>query len=643
MNLTNKLKTDKDFRTLILTVISGLTLIISFLGVLKDAVPFDMAWVAIILSGYPILKGAITGLIIRCDIRAGVLVSIALVAAVAIGEYFAAGEVAFIMMIGELLESMTVRKANKGLSKLICLVPQTANILENGIERQISISHVKVGDCLLVRPGETMPVDGTIIKGTTSVDQSVITGESMPVDKSEGEEVYVGTINRYGAVEIVASKIGEDSSLGKMIRLVKEAESKKAPIVRVADRWATIIVPIVLFLSMITYLGATHFSSVFAFIGSIHATSQLSPIVRAVTILVVFCPCALVLATPTAIMAAIGNATKQGVLIKSGEAVEKMSKVNVVVLDKTGTLTLGKPQVVQVASFNASIDQTAIISLAASGEKMSEHPLGKAVVEYAHVQSIDYLVAGDFHMTIGKGISAKLKDRNIFIGSPRYIQDNNIVLSNEHVEAIIEEESLGRTVLLLADEKEPLGFISVADKIKDNAAQSVEKMKRDGISEIILLTGDNETTANAIAKRAGITQVYSSQLPSDKVEVVRRQQENGKHVVMVGDGVNDAPALATASVGVAMGAMGTDIAVEAADIAIMSDDIGKLPGTINLCKKAMKTITINIIISMSINLVAVILAGLGLMGPVVGALVHNAGSVLVVANSALLLKYRYTK
>lgn len=643
MNLTNKLKTDKDFRTLILTVISGLTLIISFLGVLKDAVPFDMAWVAIILSGYPILKGAITGLIIRCDIRAGVLVSIALVAAVAIGEYFAAGEVAFIMMIGELLENMTVRKANKGLSKLICLVPQTANILENGIERQISISHVKVGDCLLVRPGETMPVDGTIIKGTTSVDQSVITGESMPVDKSEGEEVYVGTINRYGAVEIVASKIGEDSSLGKMIRLVKEAESKKAPIVRVADRWATIIVPIVLFLSMITYLGATHFSSVFAFIGSIHATSQLSPIVRAVTILVVFCPCALVLATPTAIMAAIGNATKQGVLIKSGEAVEKMSKVNVVVLDKTGTLTLGKPQVVQVASFNASIDQTAIISLAASGEKMSEHPLGKAVVEYAHVQSIDYLVAGDFHMTIGKGISAKLKDRNIFIGSPRYIQDNNIVLSNEHVEAIIEEESLGRTVLLLADEKEPLGFISVADKIKDNAAQSVEKMKRNGISEIILLTGDNETTANAIAKRAGITQVYSSQLPSDKVEVVRRQQENGKHVVMVGDGVNDAPALATASVGVAMGAMGTDIAVEAADIAIMSDDIGKLPGTINLCKKAMKTITINIIISMSINLVAVILAGLGLMGPVVGALVHNASSVLVVANSTLLLKYRYTK
>ena len=350
-----------DFIKLTSTVVSGIFLAISWSGWLKGILPFDPAWVAIVLSGAPILYVAFDGIIKRFDITAGLLVSIALIAAAAIGEFFAAGEVAFIMMVGELLENWTVRKARQGVEKLVRLTPTMARIWTENGECEIPASEVRVGDILLVKPGETIPVDGRIISGQTSVDQAIITGESLPVDKAVNDEVYVGTFNQMGTITIIAAKVGEDTSLAKLIRLVKEAEDKKAPVVRVADRWATIIVPAALACAIAVYWLTRD-------------------ITRAVTILVVFCPCALVLATPAAIMAGIGNASRKGILIKSGEALEKMGSIDLIAFDKTGTITCGKPEVTEVISLNRDYPEESVLQLAASAENFSEHPLGQAIV-----------------------------------------------------------------------------------------------------------------------------------------------------------------------------------------------------------------------------------------------------------------------
>ena len=641
MKTLKKFKEDEDFRNIIFIVISGISLLLSMLKIIVLPFGVDFAWVAIILSGYPIVKEAVIDLVTEFNINASVLVSIALIAAVIIGQYFAAGEVAFIMMIGELLENMTVKKAYEGLSKMVKLAPQTARILTNGIECETSIENVNVGDTLIVRVGETIPVDGTIMNGFSSIDQSIITGESMPVDKGEGDEVYVGTINCSGILKITASQVGENSSLGKMIKLVKEAEEKKAKIAKVADKWAAIMVPMALIFALLTYLGATYYPHLFSFIVDMHSRNVLSPIVRAVTILVVFCPCALVLATPTAIMAAIGNATKHGILIKSGLALETMSRVNVVAFDKTGTVTRGKPQVVSIVSFDTLTSEDEILSIIASGEVLSEHPLGRAVVKYAEANNTCISPVHNFSVTLGKGITGNINDKDIYIGSEKLLSENGIHLNETQANEIEAEQTKGRSIILLADKARVLGYMAVADTLKPHTPHAINSLRDGGINEIILLTGDNETTSHAIAKEANITTVFASQLPSDKANVIKNLIENGKYVAMIGDGVNDAPAIATASVGIAMGAMGTDIAIEAADIALMSDEIDKLPEIFTLAKTTMKTIKFNIAVSMGINLIAIVFASLGLMGPVVGALVHNVGSVLVTANSALLLRYKF--
>jgi Cu+-exporting ATPase len=611
-----RFKKDGEYRAIILTVISGIFLLISWFGLLKDILPFDPAIISIVISGTPILLEAAEGLITRFDLKTNVLVSIALIASVAIGEYFAAAEIAVIMMIGEILEDRTVRKSQESVKKLIRLTPQTARIMSPAGEKEISIEQVKIGDIILVRPGESIPVDGIIVKGHTSINQSIITGESIPIDKTVGDEAFVGTLNQLGAIEIKATKVGGDTSLAKLIRLVKESEDKKAPVVRITDRVATVVVPLAVLASIVTYL-------------------MTRDITRLVTILVVFCPCALVLATPTAIIAGIGNASRKGILIKSGEALENAGRIDTVAFDKTGTVTNGNPEVIDIISLNSRYDEDTVLSLASAAEKFSEHPLGKSVYVKAKEMSLNVAEPQKFKINPGKGVTALINGKNVMVGNQKMIET-----TEEQSQFIKSYENQGKTVLIVAVENSVIGLITVADKIKNKSPETIQQLKEMGINKILLITGDNKNVAHSIAKQVGIKDVYAERLPEGKVHVIEDQLKNNNKVCMVGDGINDAPALAISNVSVAMGALGADVAIESSDISLMSDDISKIPELIDLSKKVMGTININIAAPILINFAAIILAAFGIIGPVAGALIHNLGSVLVVANSSRLIKYR---
>lgn len=621
----NKFIKDAEYRTIILTVISGILLLISWTGLFKDILPFDVALLSVLISGTPILLEAARGLWNSFDITAGVLVSIALIASVAIGQYFAAGEIAVIMMIGEILEDRTVRKARESVKKLIQLTPQVARIKTPEGESEISTQELKIGDIILIKPGESIPVDGVIIKGHTSINQAIITGESMPVDKKIGDDIFIGTLNQLGAIEIKATKVGQDTSLAKLIKLVKESENKKAPIVRTTDRVATYIVPLAVLASVITYMLT-------------------KDITRLVTILVVFCPCALVLATPTAIMAGIGNASRKGILIKSGEALEHVGRINTIAFDKTGTITYGKPEVIDIISFNQDYDEEKILLVASVAEKFSEHPIGSAISTKAREKELEVTDPQKFKLKLGQGVIASVDNQEILVGNQKLIATESLIkMSDEHNRVIESYESQGKTVLLVVISNLLIGLITVADRIKNQSRENINKIKEMGIDEVFLLTGDNEKTAFSIAKQIGVDNVYAEQLPADKVHFIEDQLSANKKVGMIGDGINDAPALARSDVGIAMGALGSDVAIETADVALMSDDISKIPELIDLSRKVLGTINVNIVVPIMINFAAVILAALGIIGPVAGALIHNLGSVLVVANSSRLINYRMNK
>lgn len=618
MYIMDKFRDEAEFRTLLLTIASGAFLIASFFKWFPS-VSIDPAWVAIVISGTPIVYGAIMGLITDFDVTADVLVAIALIAAVIIGEYFAAGEVAFIMQLGAVLEDITAGKSHKSLESLIKLTPQKAYIRTVGGEEEILASEVRKGDLLLIRPGEAIPVDGKIIRGSTSINQAIMTGESFPVDKDIGDEVYQGTINQQGVIDIEATKVGEDSSLEKMIRLVEDAENNKAPIVRITDKWARILVPVALACAILILILT-------------------KDIYRAVTALVVFCPCSLILATPTAMMAAIGNATKKGIIIKSGAAVEAMSRIDTFVLDKTGTMTYGKLQVEDIHIIDENMDSNRFLYLVASAERFSEHPVGKAIVTYSNKQGVDENDPETFEMLTGKGVVAMVDGYEIRVGektiSSEFIEKNDNTLL--YIKKMQEE---GKTVLPVSLNNKLIGIISIADALRKDTKGTIEQLKTMGLSRIVMLTGDHQVVANSIGKMAGVTDIVASQLPEDKVSTIKALMAKDYTVGMIGDGVNDAPALATADVGIVMGAIGSDIAIDAADIALMSDEISKIPFIVNLCKKTRSRIIFNIVVSMIINFGAIVLAGYGILNPVTAALVHNFGSVFVVINSALLLSY----
>jgi heavy metal translocating P-type ATPase len=588
-----------------------------------EFLPFDPAWVTIIISGIPMLYLAIWRVIYNpgiSKISSALLISIAMVAAIAIGDLFAAGEVAWIMAIGAILEEKTTERAKKGLKKLISLAPTQGRRIVNGKEEMIAAEEIKQGDTLRVLPGEIIPVDGIIINGETSVDQSIMTGESLPVDKVQGDEVFCGTINRFGAIDITATKVGQDSSLQKLIRLVQDAENKKAPMARIADKAASWLVPVALLIAVVAGLIT-------------------KDIVRAVTVLVVFCPCALVLATPTAIMAAIGQATKHGVIIKSGEALEKMGKVDTIAFDKTGTLTYGRLEVSDIISFG-SVSENELLSLTASAEAKSEHPLGKAIVTCAKEKALQNVESDVFQMTTGKGIYAEVNGKKLLCGNEKYLLDNGVSISKEVGQELERLRTQGKASILVAEGNICIGVIAMSDVLRPEAKGMVDRL-HDMNTNIVLLTGDNEKTADYFASQVGIRQVRAQLLPEEKVSSITAIQNEGKEVCMIGDGVNDAPALKTASVGVAMGGLGSDIAVEAADIVLMSDDISKLPYLKRLSNATVKTIKFSIGLSMCINFFAVACSVLGILNPTTGALVHNAGSCFVVLIAALLYDRKF--
>ena len=618
-------KAEEFLSSIPMTIIGGIFLGISLVCMLMGIeLPVNPAWIPIIISGIPILYGALTALFCEKTISSELLVSTAIVASVAIGEIFAAGEIAFIMAIGEILEDITVNRAKKGISQLIKLSPQQGRkiIKENGktTEKIVPIEEIYKDDILRVLPGEMIPVDGKIIFGNSSVDQSIMTGESLPIDKTIGDEVFCGTVNCDGSIDIIATKIGEDSSLQKLIRMVKEAEENKAPMQRIVDKWAGWLVPAALIIAVAAYFIT-------------------SDIIRAVTVLVVFCPCALALATPTSIMAAVGQAAKNGVLIKSGEALEKMGKVNCIAFDKTGTLTFGKLKISDIIT-TSSATENELLKLACSSEKRSEHPLGKAIVEHGKKQNVEFLEMEDFKMIPGKGIAAKIENNEISCGNSRFLQEQGIIL-DENIESILENlRKQGKVSILVGKNRECIGIIALSDTIRPTAKEIVVKLKNMG-TRVVLLTGDHKQTADYFAEEVGIENVYSELLPAEKVTYIKKLEEDGNKVCMIGDGVNDAPALKTADVGVSMASMGTDIAVEASDIALMGDNIEKIPYLKKLSTATIKTIKFNITASMVINLAAIILSVMGLLNPITGALVHNVGSVLVVLNAALLYDRKF--
>ena len=612
-------------RDVVFLVISGSALLLSIFGV--SPFPFDMAWIAIILCGIPIILEAVIGLVTAFDIKADVLVSLALVASVIIREDFAAGEVAFIMQLGALLEDLTVAKARAGIEKLVHLTPRTARRISaagneaSGAEEIVPAEQVQVGDMLRVLPGEAVPVDGVIVSGETSVNQAVMTGESLPVDKKPGDAVSSGTVNQFGAFEMRAEKVGEDSSIQRMIRLVQSADAGKAKIVGIADRWATWIVVIALTAAALTWLIS-------------------GEIIRAVTILVVFCPCALVLATPTAIMAAIGNATKHGFLVREGDALERLSTVKRITFDKTGTLTYGTPQVTAVESILPGLSTRELYAYAAGSELNSEHPLGKAVVRCYKSETGNLPLPPDkFQMLPGRGVQAVINGRTVLAGNPGLLRDNHISLPNEVVNKSEMHLKEGCTVIYLAVDGICAGFIALADTLRKDASSTVDELKASGVTPV-LLTGDHENAAVHIARQLHIDEVHASCLPEDKLSWIDASQKNHFPVCMIGDGINDAPALKKALVGIAMGKAGSDIAVDAADIALVNDDIKELPHLLKLSRRMMNTIRVNLTFSMTLNFIAIILAITGILNPVVGALVHNAGSVLVIVNSAFLLGWK---
>ena len=608
------------------TIVGGIFLIASFVfPKVGIEILGNLAWVTILISGSPLVYAAVKKLIRNkgiSKISSALLISVAMIAAVLIDDLFAAAEVAFIMAIGEILEELTTGRAKKGLKKLINLAPTQGRIIRDGKEIVIPAEEIKQGDVIRILPGEAIPVDGIIISGETSVDQSVMTGESIPVDKSVNDEVFSGTINCFGSIDIKATKVGKNSSLQKLIQMVKDAEDKKAPMQRITDKWASVLVPVALVIAIITYILT-------------------KDVTRAVTVLVVFCPCALVLATPTAIMAAIGQATKHGIIIKSGEALEKMGKVNTVAFDKTGTLTYGKLEVSDVISLT-ELAEKELVKIAASCESKSEHPLGKSILEYAKIQNIELYQPEEFKMQSGKGVSAIINNEKIICGNEKYFEEANVKI-DENVKTKLSELRLqGKVSVLIAKNQECVGIIALSDVIREEATFIVKKLS-DMNTDVVLLTGDNKKTADYFAQKAGIKNVHSELLPEEKVSNIIKLQNEGKTVCMIGDGINDAPALKTANVGIAMGIMGSDIAVEASDIALMKDDISKLPYLKRLANATVKTIKFSISLSMFINFLAIALSVLGMLNPTSGALVHNAGSVFVVLIATFLYDRKFDK
>lgn len=575
--------------------------------------------ISAVVGGFPVFKLAVTNILRDFDLTAGVMVSVAMIAALIVGEYGAMALVAFMMVIGEALEDFTREKADQALKELNQLIPAMVTIRMDGEDVEIPIDRVRKGDIALIRPGGRIPVDGTIVEGTAAVDQSSITGESMPIDKASGEKVYAGTFVSSGALTVEVEEVGETTTLGKMIQLVEEAQSTQAPVQRVANRYANFFAPVAITIAGIVWM----------------VTGE--PL-RGVTMLVAICPCSLVLATPTSIVAAIGNMARNGVLVKHGTAMEQVGKVDVVAFDKTGTVTFGEPIVTGVNPLNG-YSEDELLKITASAERSSEHPLAKAIIREASDRGLELQTPEDFESLAGHGISARVDGKTVAVGE-KMLEEKNVHMDSDGIES---SKAEGYTVIPVAVDGELAGYINVADTVRPESAKAIKDLKKLGISKTLLITGDSRIVGEKVGGELGVSEIYTEVLPEKKLEIIRKLQSDGHRVAYIGDGVNDAPALAAADIGIAMGSIGTAVAMETADVVLLTDEIGQVPYLIELSQATMANIRTNIAVSMTIVLGSVAASALGVIGPVIGAIMHEVAAVPVIANAATLIGWKSKK
>lgn len=550
------------------------------------------------------------------DFTADIPVSFATAGALIIGQYSAAAVVAVLLLLGGMLEQFVSARAGNALDALAKLLPDQVTIRRNGQDIVVSLEEVCSGDLVLIRSGNRIPVDGIVAMGTASVNQAAITGESLAVEKQLGDIVYAGTLNEIGALEVQATKVGAETTLGQIRRMVEEAQEQKAPIERILNRYAKFYTPTALVLGGLLWWFS-------------------GDILRAITILIVFCPCVMVLATPTALVASIGNAALRGSLVKKGATIEALAKVNAVAFDKTGTLTEGRPKLTSVLPLNGMEEQD-FLRVAAIAEKFSEHPLGRAIVQAATSRGLTVTDPEEFTVLPGLGVQVQIDSTEVILGRPRLLKEQGITIDRETDDRATDLATVGRTVILAAQNGQVIGMVVLEDTVRPEAKEVIVRLKQLGV-RTVLVTGDNTTTAERIATDLGISEVHAEVLPQQKVEIVKQLQAEGRTVAFVGDGVNDGPALAMANVGVAMGLAGTDVAIETAEIALLSDDLAKLPHLLGLSRQAMRAIRQNLIFSLGVLAIAVGLAIPGILSPVTGALLHELSSIPVIANSARLI------
>ena len=541
--------------------------------------------------------------------------------------YEASAVIITLILLGKYLEAIAKGKTSEAIKKLMGLQAKTARVVRDGTEVDIPMEDVLVGDIVVVRPGERVPVDGIITEGHSTLDESMLTGESVPVDKTVGDEVIGATINKQGAFKLSATKVGKDTALAQIIKLVEDAQGSKAPVQRLADQISGIFVPVVLVIAVITFLvwnfGFSDFNQ---------------GLISAVAVLVIACPCALGLATPTAIMVGTGKGAENGILIKGGEHLEKAHKLDVVILDKTGTITKGEPEVTDIIPYDFS--ESEILRFAAIAEKSSEHPLGEAIVLDAKNKAIQLIDPEKFESITGHGIYSMIDKRDIYVGNRKLMRDQGVEIG--HIEdELIGLENQGKTAMLISVDGKIGGIIAVADTVKETSKQAIDQLKEMGI-DIYMITGDNIRTAQSIADQVGITNILAEVLPEHKAEEVEKLRAEGKIVGMVGDGINDAPALASADVGFAIGT-GTDVAMEAADITLIKGDLREIPTAILLSKKTMRTIKQNLFWAFAYNTIGIPIAALGLLNPMIAGGAMAFSSVSVLSNSLRLKRFKIKK
>jgi len=556
--------------------------------------------------------------IYRRKITVNVFVAVALIATIAVGEFRPAAIIIFIMAVVGALESYTLDKNRRSIRNLLDLAPQTATVRSAKGEITIPVGQVQVGTVVVVKPGERVPVDGVVVAGASSVNQAPITGESMPVEKFKGSELFSGTLNLTGRVEARATKVGADTTLARIVHLVEEAQGIKAPIQNMADRFTVWFLPVVLVLAII----------VFFVTGNVKT---------AVSLLLVACPCAFAIATPTAVTAGISNMARRAVLVKGGIFFELAGKIDALVVDKTGTFTLGRPEVLDVVAFDG-VPSKEILEMAAVAEKHSEHPLGKAVVSCAKGRGLEVPDPEEFKVEIGRGVVARWKGQEIAVGKEDFLQGNGVTLSTEAQKSVATQTEQGRTAVLVARGKEAVGLIAIADEVRPETREAIGWLHQVmGNRNITMLTGDNPLVAGAVARQIGVDNFRAGLLPEQKQEFVRKLQAEGRTVGMIGDGINDAPALALADVGIAMGAAGTDVAIETADVALMNDDLGRVADFMLMSRAVLRRIKLNIFFSIIYNVIGLGLGSLGMLTPVMAVIFQEAGCVSVVLSSTLLL------